>query len=131
VADDRVARFRRGYEAFNRGDMEAVLDFIDPAIELFDAPEGPEPDVHHGHSGFIDNVGNIAEAFEDYRVEPERFVDAGDKLLVEIRQVGRGRTSGIEMEERMFHVWTLRDEKGVRLDVYRDRDQALAAAGLR
>jgi hypothetical protein len=39
---------------------------------------------------------------------------------------GKGRSSGVEINSRLFHVWTVRDEKAVRLEIYNEREEAEA-----
>jgi ketosteroid isomerase-like protein len=64
-------------------------------------------------------------------MDPERFFDAGDRIVVYLRLSGTGRSSGIEVANNPAHVWTLRAGKAVRLEVYleREREQALDAVG--
>jgi ketosteroid isomerase-like protein len=65
------------------------------------------------------------------RFEPERFFDVDDeRVLVFVRAVGTGKQSGAEAEARVAHEFTLRDGLLVRIKLYADRDEALAAAGL-
>jgi ketosteroid isomerase-like protein len=73
----------------------------------------------------------ILEAFEQVRQVPERFIDCGDHVLVFLRSEARGRTAGLEINEQWAHLVTVRDGKIVRLQQFRDRDEALEAAGLR
>lgn len=60
----------------------------------------------------------------------DEFIEAGDEVVVLMRWHGRGKGSGVEVDGQGAHVWWLRDGKAIRWRVYRDRDEALAAAGL-
>jgi ketosteroid isomerase-like protein len=71
------------------------------------------------------------EAFEDFRLEPQEFVDAGDHVVVRVRFHGSGRESGVETEGRMHPVHTLRDGRVVRIEFFNDWADALEAAGVR
>ena len=65
-------------------------------------------------------------------MEPEQFFDVDDeRVLAFVRVSATGRESGIEVEISVAHELTIRDGLLVRFKVYRDRDQALEAAGLR
>jgi ketosteroid isomerase-like protein len=130
MAEDNITLARRGYEAFNRDDMEAVLALMDPEVEIVDSPENPDRGTYRQHAGFVANVDNVREVFEDYRNEPLDFVEAPDTLLVSVRVLGRGKGSGIETEAIMHHVWTFRDQKAVRLEIYRERADAESAFAL-
>jgi ketosteroid isomerase-like protein len=83
-------------------------------------------------------MGNIvrffmdqAETFEEFRVEPERFWDTDDRVLVFLRTTGRGAASGAGFDIRIGHLWTLREGLVVRGEGHANRDEALEAAGLR
>ena len=69
--------------------------------------------------------------WEDYRQELEEIIDTpGDEVIVLVREFGRGKGSGIEVERPIAAMWTLRDRKAVRIRFYPDRDAALEALGL-
>jgi ketosteroid isomerase-like protein len=59
------------------------------------------------------------------------FIEAGDQVVTLVRQVGRGRLSGAEVEQRFAQLWTVRGGKIVRMEMYTDKETALEAAGLR
>jgi ketosteroid isomerase-like protein len=133
ISDQNVEIVRRTYEAWVRNDP-AVYDAIDPAIELYPDPEAHWVGVnlvYRGHDGLVEYLRSVYEAFEDYRPEVERFLDAGDKVVTLAIEHGRGRGSGVEVDAaRTAHVWTIRDGKAIRLDLYLDRIRALKDAGL-
>jgi ketosteroid isomerase-like protein len=66
------------------------------------------------------------DSFEEFRVEPERAVERGDKLIAVVRQSGRGRSSGVEVDARLAHVWTVEDGRAVRFEAVPDPEAALA-----
>jgi ketosteroid isomerase-like protein len=77
-------------------------------------------------------VAILFEAIEDYRMNPEEFIDAGgDQVLVFSREGGRGKQSGAEVVTHpTAHLWTLRNGKAIRMQSYWERSDALEAAGL-
>ena len=76
-------------------------------------------------------MAQVYEAFEDYRPEVEDLLVAGEKVVTLAIEHGRGRASGARVESRRTaHVWTMRANKAIRLDLYLDRAKALEAAGL-
>jgi ketosteroid isomerase-like protein len=134
MSQENVEIVRRMYEARLRNDP-AMFDALDPEIELHPDPEAYWVGVnrtYRGYDGLSEYMRAVYEAFEDYRPEVERFLDAGDKVVTLAVEHGRGRDSGAEVQSaRTAHVWTLRNRKAIRLDLYIDRERALEALGLR
>ncbi|HEX3562376.1 MAG TPA: hypothetical protein VHU24_06025, partial [Solirubrobacterales bacterium] len=71
------------------------------------------------------------EAWEERRLEPEEFIDAGDEVVVLMHEYRRGRGSGVELESDTAVVFAVRDGRVARIQGYMDRNAALEAAGLR
>ena len=126
-----VERIRSGVEAFNRGDIEAVLEGLDQQVEWHVPPMLPEQTVYHGHDGVRELWQSMRDSFDDFRLVIEEIVDAGDQVMVLAALHGRGTESGIEVETPSFGwVWTQRGGKALRVDVYPNRAEALQAVGL-
>jgi ketosteroid isomerase-like protein len=68
--------------------------------------------------------------WEEWRCEAEDYVAGGDVVVVLTRYTGRGKESGVDVDTRGAHLWTLRDGKVIRLEVFSSRARALEAAGL-
>jgi ketosteroid isomerase-like protein len=112
---------------------ETLGEFIDPEIEWFGPREFPDlAEPHYGHAGVQRYLAEIAEVLDDYRMVPERFIDAGeDRVLVFSREGGRGKGSGAAVETHLTaHLWTLKDGQAVRMQSYWERTDALEAVGL-
>lgn len=129
-----VEAIRGVYQAWLRNDP-AAFDAIDPEIEVHPDPEAywvGVDRIYRGHKGIRQYLAGVNEAFEDYRPEVEEFLEVDDKVVTLAIEHGRGRDSGADVESRRTaHVWTMRNGKAVRLDLYLDRDRALEAVGLR
>lgn len=131
MSEENVNLARRGYEALAAGDLEAVLALLDPDVSVEVHTGRPDlPEMLHGHKGFLENLQGLTDVFEDIEVDPEEFIDLGEHLVVPISTVGHGRASGIKVENRVVHIWTIRDGKATRFRVYGTRQQALEALGL-
>ncbi len=72
----------------------------------------------------------LRDAWGEWRFEPERFIDAGDRVVVFVRVVAKGSASGVPIELPDAHVVTIRDGCITSSRVYRDRSEALEAVGL-
>jgi ketosteroid isomerase-like protein len=129
-----VEVMRRMYDAWIRNDP-GVMEAFDPEIEVHPDPEAHWVGVdktYRGHEGLVEYMAAVYEAFEDYRPEVEEFLDVDDKVVTLAIEHGRGRGSGADVQAaRTAHVWTMRDGKAIRLDLYLDRDRALEAVGLK
>ena len=127
MREEDLEAVTRGYEAWNKGELGAVLELMDPEIEWAPGVESPEAGVFTGRDGLAAFVKSWAESFDDFRLEPEEVTVEGDRAIVLLRQSGRGRGSGIELDIRTVHVWTIRDGVAVAWAAYRSRKDALDA----
>jgi ketosteroid isomerase-like protein len=107
-----------------REDLDEDFEFHLPG----DYPEG-EP-VFCGREGVDRLVDMLAESWQEWHFEPERFIDAGDRVVVFARLIGRGGASGAPFDLETTHVWTIRGDRAVSMQAYRERAVALEAAGL-
>ena len=123
-------RLREAYVALDRGNAEAIRDFLDPEVELHDRPEIPDATSYIGWEGLMMSVRASRESFEDFHFLPQRFFPCGDEVVVEVLMTGQGKTSGVPVEERIAHHWTIKDGRAVRLQAYSHLADALAAVGL-
>jgi ketosteroid isomerase-like protein len=129
MSEENVEIVRESIDAYNRRDFDSAvqsfdteIDWLFPPILAAESCRGPE-EVRRLWEG-------LDEAFEDFRLEPEEFVDAGDRVVVRSHFRGRGKESGVETEGRMHSVTALRDRKIVRIEYFNDWAEALEAAGL-
>ena len=90
----------------------------------------PEQQVYEGVEERGAFLSEWLEAWEDWELEVEALHDAGDKVVALMHQHGRSKAAGMPVEMSFAQVWTLRDGKQTRMDMYSDRDEALEAAGL-
>ena len=131
MSQENVEIVRRGYQALNANGVEAALPFLDPDFQMEISPEvGPEPQTVRGHDGVRQWFSAASEVLEVLRIEPDELIDAGDRVVVPVRIIARGRGSGAESEQRVTQVWTLRDGRSVQMNSYIDRKAALKAVGL-
>jgi ketosteroid isomerase-like protein len=129
MSQENVEMVRHHLEAFFSGDNETALSYYDPEVE-FDATARPEGQVYRGHEGVAEAMRVWVGAWEDWKVEVEEIIDAGDRVLLIAREFGRGKASGVEIDQPNFVVFTLRDGKIVRWQGFVHRGPALKAAGL-
>jgi ketosteroid isomerase-like protein len=132
MSQENVELFRRGAEAWGRGDLDELLTLYDPEAELdFVRFDGwVERPVFRGREAIRAFFEQWREAFADYRYEVERYVDAGERVLALCSQSGAGPGStGVAMM-RLAQIATFKDGYIVRLENYSNRAEALEAVGL-
>jgi ketosteroid isomerase-like protein len=106
------------------GDFDEALTHADPGIVWNPVEESSS----QGHDAVRASTARWAGEWDDYELIPEEFADMGDRIVVTVRFRGRGRASGIEIDDRLYEVHTLRNGKIVRMDQFAERSEALAAA---
>jgi ketosteroid isomerase-like protein len=129
MPQENVELVRQGYEAFNAGGLDAIVQLLDPNIE-WGTPEQAMEGGYSGHEGVRRFWSDFTDVFERYRFEPEDFIAVGDRVVVPFRFIATAKATGVEAEERWVNIWTIRDGKAVRLEQYTDVPTGFAAAGL-
>jgi ketosteroid isomerase-like protein len=126
MSRENVELVRRLFDTYNAGDYAAAAACLAPGVVYEVGQEVPAygPDEVRAMWERWDG------AWDDMETVPEEFIDAGDHVVVTVHYSARGRGSGIEYGERLYDVYTIRDGKCVRKFEFRDRSEALAAAGL-
>ena len=127
---ENIAAVRRYVDAFNRLDLDAATAGLDPAIELREWPEAPGAQTYHGVDGVRRAFDTWFETWEWMKLEIEDIRAVGDRVLFTLHQRAKGRTSAVEVEIRTHNVYTFRDGLVTLVELFTDRDAALAAAGL-
>jgi uncharacterized protein len=130
MSQENVEVARAMWDAFLAADIQAALSFFDPDVE-WDGTNLPDGEVGRGHEAILDHVSRWADQWDDWTVEVERVIDAGDEQVVLfIRETGQSN-SGLKMDERHAELYTVRAGKIVRREGFSDPDEGLKAAGLR
>jgi len=120
-------RLRSAYEAFNEGGVRAILEYLDPAIQVRDRPTMPDAATYHGRAGVKKMFDAIVEAFDHLQYEVVEVIDHGRHVVVVLKQHVRGRSSQIRVGGNTVHVWEIRNGRPITLMIFGSREQALAA----
>jgi ketosteroid isomerase-like protein len=121
---------REAYGALNRNDIPAMLKAFDPQIEWTEPAEYPGFGKHHGHAGVMAHLSQSRATWAEGRCEPERFIVAGDKIIVFVHVRVRLKDNDEWTEARLADVYTFRNGKAIQLRAFADRRQALEWAGV-
>jgi ketosteroid isomerase-like protein len=138
VSEENVELVRRWYATLpdlSDPDVSAALeesfrDYFEEGFVLHlpaDYPE--EPRVFKSREGLERWLSWLGEAQAEWRFVPERLIDAGDQVIVFVMIVGETR-NGLPVESPSAHVVTIRSGRIASIHVYRDRREALKAAGV-
>jgi ketosteroid isomerase-like protein len=133
MSQENVEIVRKGRRAYERGDIEGFLALCDPAV-VWDQTHyvsGEFDPVYYGHDAIERFLGEWREYFENYYSHAEQFIDAGEAVLMRVRQGGRGKHSGATVQSPPYWVINrVRDGLVVRIEFYREKNEALKAVGL-
>jgi ketosteroid isomerase-like protein len=124
---DDAELLRAAYEALNRGDIPGTVRVLDDDAEWHEHSELPEADNYRGRNAIQSFLESFLESWDEFRQEVEDLIAGEGKVLVLLHMAGQGKGSGIRVEARYAHLWTMRGGRGVRIDTYTDREEALEA----
>ena len=131
MSQENVEKARGFIAAYNRRDFDAAVESFDPEIEWV-LPPRQSSDSCRGPDEIKRFWEGLDETFDELRLDPQEFIDAGDHVATRLRHYGRGKRSGIEIDEEMYHqVATFRAGRIVRMEYFGEWSEALKAAGLK
>ena len=131
MSQENVALVRRLFEVYNQKSFEENADLIDPAMEWdMSRVQLPDATSYTGPEEFQGFAKAWEEGFASEGMEAQEMVDAGDRVVAVVHHHGRGRASGIEVDQHFAMVWTLREGRAVHMVLYPTRGEALEAVGL-
>jgi len=131
LSEHNVDLIRSAFDAYTRGDIDAVLALCAEDILIAQAPEviatGVPPE-QHGRDGVLEALDLWPNQWDDFQIEIERIVaDPGDHVVVATLQRGRGRQSGVEVEAEFFFTFAVRDARIAEWRIFADEGEAVAA----
>jgi ketosteroid isomerase-like protein len=127
MSQENVELHRRAGVAYNTGDLEAFIAYLDPGVEFHSAFAALRGGVYRGHDGVREYFRDLEDAWGDeIRGEVEAFFDLGEQTLAFYVLYGRGRRSGAEVAMPLAHVIRWRDGLVVYFKVYAHREEALS-----
>ena len=133
MSQENVEVVRRVSDAYNRRDVEAMLDELHPEIEWYpwlQVQLGGGATVYRGHQGVRDGVRDGEDAFSEVRAELSEVRDLGDRAVAIGHLRGRGKESGALTESELAWIVEFQGGKVIRVREYLDPKEALEAAGL-
>ena len=131
MSQENVDAHLAAIAAFNRRDLEELLDWMAEDIRLHSRFASVDAGVFAGHDGIREWQAGMSATWESIRLEVERIGVPGEGLTVAIGTLrAKGQESGIEVSEPMAQLVRWHDGKGVEIAMYLSEAEALEAAGL-
>jgi uncharacterized protein len=129
MSEENVGIVRSQVERF-KATGEASPETTADDIAWHDPPDFPDAQVHIGMDGVFRALGTWADAWSEWQIELDDYIDAGERVLVKGRQSGRGKETGALVEQPLCLVYLVREGKVVEVRAFFDERQASEAAGL-
>jgi ketosteroid isomerase-like protein len=130
MSQEIIEAFRREYAAMSRKDWDTVFSVAVPDFELKTPAGGLDDGVVRGAASARRAFEEFFTPYETLTVEPEAFFEGDGQIVVFFVQRARPRESSAFLERRAAHLWTMRGNKAIRLEIFPRRGDALEAAGL-
>jgi len=131
MSQENVEIVQSAFEAWDRGDREAILEVCDEDIVVVQAAELPGvPALQTGHSGVLEAFELWPGYWDDFRIEILRTFDLGQHVVVTTDQSGRSKDSGIEVTAQFSFLFTLSDGKITEWRIFLRESEALEAVRL-
>lgn len=125
MSQSNAERLYAGFEAFNRGDYRAATEGIHEDFEWHRPNASLETGAIRGIEGFRQMM--LPEVFDRQHAQLETLAESEDRMLIGIHFRVRGKSSGIEIENVAYQVWTFRDQLAYRCYNFETLEQARAA----
>lgn len=120
-----IQALRKAYAAFNRNDIQAAVEALDPEIEWTEPAEFPGGGTYRGPDQVKGYLAQSRANWAEGTSEPERFLVAGDKIVVFVYARVRPKGSSMWRETSLADVYTFRNGKAVHMRAFADRREAL------
>jgi|ERR1043166_8374833 ketosteroid isomerase-like protein len=120
---------REAYAALNRGDIPGFVKAFDSQIEWTEPAEYPTGGTYRGLAAVEAHLSQARGTWAEGSCEPERFIVAGQRIIVFVHVHVRLKTEAEWREGSLADVYTFRNGKAVHWRSFLDRRQALEWAG--
>ena len=128
MSQENVELARKALEQFiATGEPAWHVTHRDVEVYDHDIMDGED---YRGHAGVVRWLEDWSSAWAEFSMEPEEFIDAGERVVAVVRMRAKGRSSGLVLDRQDAVVQEVRDGMIVRIDYYNNRAQALEAVGL-
>jgi ketosteroid isomerase-like protein len=112
--------------ALNRGDVDGMLARMDPDFEWRPLEASPVARVYQGHDDVRRYIEDWLTTFDGLRIDLEDLSDVADRVVAVVHGHGRGRASGLQLDNRFCQVWTVSGGAATAVEEHPTREEAMA-----
>ena len=127
MAHENVEIIRRGLEAYNRGDVQTLLDISDPEAEFVPLRSLVVGGSYRGHDGIRRFMTDVGEEWDDRRILLQELREDEGRVVLLGEFEATGKASGVEMRSPVAWIFELREGKVIRMRAYSTQEEALRA----
>src|SRR5262245_30705075 len=124
---DAADAIAASYEALNRNDIDAAMAVLAEDAEWHESEVLPDTGVYCGRDAIREFLTEFLGSWERFHQTVEEVQEADDRVLVMIHLQATGRGSAADVDAQYAHLWTVAEGRGIRVDAFYDRDEALRA----
>jgi len=125
LSDRRIAALRSAYDAFNRGDMDSAVEFLDPHVDWSEPAEFPGGGTYIGPDAVKHYLSQSRAAWAECRSDPEQLIPIGNRVVVYVHAQVRAKDSHAYQDILLADVYTFRDDRVIEMRAFADRREAL------
>jgi ketosteroid isomerase-like protein len=126
VSDENVELVRQTYAAWDRGEIEPIVDTADPEIVIVQPPDVPDSKSYRGLEGVIETFEDWPKQWDEFEVKLEEIIDLDERHVISVNRQTLG-ARGMSLEQEVFFVHTIENGKHLRVDMFLTRQEALDA----
>jgi ketosteroid isomerase-like protein len=112
--------------ALNRGDVDGMLARMDPDFEWRPLEASPVARVYQGHADVRRYIEDWLTTFDGLRIDVDDLSDVADRVVAVVHGHGRGRASGLQLDNRFCQVWTVSGGTAIAMEEHATREEAMA-----
>ena len=125
TSEQRIAALRSAYDAFNRGDIDSAVQFLDSHVDWSEPSEFPGGGTYTGPEAVKRYLSQSRAAWAECRSEPEQLIPIGNRVVVFVHARVRPKDSSAYQDVLLADVYTFRDDRVIQMRAFADRQQAL------
>jgi ketosteroid isomerase-like protein len=130
MSQGNLEMIQRAFESYGQGDAATILQMTDPEVVVYAQAGLAQAGTYQGRESMAQYMRDWEDAWEEMEYEPEDWLEDDDAVIVIVRYQGRGKGSGIAVDDRFVWRFEISGDRITAWGIYASKDAALEAAGL-